>query len=267
MISVVVLVAYDWRLAAEAIVRAWTLADEILLACDRRRLSYTGRPFQLPLAELLEYVRRRIEWSRSSTLEKLRIVEADFYVPGRSPIELETQSRNACDHLCAAGNWLLHIDADEWIRNPLELRTWIHGHPKQEGLMRLEWITVWKVIGQTALVVDHRRLQPLGTRLRGMRVKARMTREQTIDAPGQLVHWSIGGRSREEIETKLHNWTHAGERDAGAFLRLWDSVTLENFEGARNVAPYGDGSTWPRLRAMPVDELLGGGDHATTAAR
>jgi len=245
-VSVVMVLAYDWELGIEALRRCYPIADEILVGLDADRISWAGRPY--PFKE--KAFRRAI---RSVDPQgKIRVLEQNFHAQG-GPAVNETHERNALSLACRPGNWVLQIDADEWMMNPLEFRRWLAGLRVERELMA-RWCIVYKVIGRTALVVDtDRDWTCMGGGRRGAHWQRRETGSWRVRSPLALLHFSWG-LSEPELRRKLSNWGHSHEIDVPAALKAWRSVTLKNYRGFKNFHPL-EPTLWPGLKAVPLDRL------------
>jgi hypothetical protein len=245
-ISVVMPVAYDWRYALQSLPHCYGIADEVLLGLDAKRISWSGKPY--PFDE--RAFRRGL--TRLDALGKVRVVEADFHAQG-SPRDNDTYERNLLSRLCKPGNWVLQIDSDEWMTNPLEFKAWLQAQ-RWEREVQAHWSVVYKVIGATALVIDGPpEWVGVGSTRRGAYVHMRDTGGWPRRSPLHLLHFAWG-RSRAELKRKLGNWSHSGDFDAAAALKRWDAVTLRNYRAVRDFHPIHP-TVWPSLRAEPLARL------------
>jgi hypothetical protein len=248
-ISVVMLAAYDWRYALEALPHCYGIADEVLVGVDRDRVSMAGRPFPFNARAFGRGLRGL------DRAGKLRLVEEDFHrFP--DPSLNETDERNRLSRLCRPGNWVVQVDADEWMLNPAEFRDWLLAQPLEREVLA-RWVNVFKVIGEDALVIDGPDVWvPVATCRRGAYWHHRDTGGFPLKSPLSLLHFSWG-RSRAELKRKLLNFSHAREVDADALLRLWDSVTLANHRRFKDFHPL-QPALWHSLRRVPLGRLVPG---------
>ncbi len=238
MLSVIMLVAYDYRYAYNALQRVYGLADEIILGLDEDRISWSQRPFSFARDEFGERIRRM------DPLGKIRIEEGNFH-GGTHPLANETSERNLLSRLCRPGNWILQIDSDEYVLNPAQFLAWLPSAALDRDF-KARWITVFKSFGDQCLVVQEpAETIEVGTRARGDYVYGRRTRVPADGSPLQLLHHSWG-RTRDELEQKLLNWGHSRDFDVARFLAFWDGITLDNYRAARNFHPL-HGPLWGRL--------------------
>lgn len=244
-ISVCGLLAYDWRQALRSIVSYYGIADEIVLGLDRGRISWSGKAFRMDRKACLAAL-KRLDRDR-----KVTVVEEDFHhLP--APMANETDERRRLAARCRPGHWILQIDADEELLDPQGFAAWLRAYPWKRQVLA-NWITVFKVIGRTALVIDKAdEWVPVATRHPAY-TEARNTREWAARSPLELLHFSWG-RSDAQLQAKLKHWGHSRDFDTAALLRLWRSVSLANHASFRDFHPL-DGRLWPRLKAVPLGSL------------
>lgn len=252
-LSVVMPLAYDWRMALESLRRCYGIADEVVVGLDAQRISWAGRLYAFQERAF------RAALKRLDPAGKIRVVEGVFHgLP--HPGDNETAERNALSLACREGNWVVQIDADELMLNPAAFRAWLLAQPMERQVLA-QWFTVYKTLGRTALVIDGGdRWTSVATCRRGAYVEHRATGAWKLRSPLKLLHFSWG-RSEVELRQKLSNWGHAKDFDTAAFLRRWKSVTLKNYAAVKDFHPLGP-ELWPRLRAVPLDRLesWAGGD-------
>lgn len=244
-LSVAGLLAYDWRQALNSIASYYGIADEIVLGLDQDRVSWSGKPYRMDLRACLAALRRL------DRQHKIRVVRGDFHALAE-PMLNETAERQRLASECRPGNWVLQIDADELMLAPQPFADWLRGYSwKRQVLAR--WITVFKVLGRDALVIDSQaEWVPIGTR-DPRYTEARNTREWPVRSPLELLHFSWG-RSDAQLQAKLKHWGHSRDFDTAALLQLWRRVDLGNYTRFRDFHPL-DGPLWPGLRRVPLAGL------------
>jgi predicted DNA-binding WGR domain protein len=245
-LSAVGLLAYDWRQALSSVASYYDIADEIVLGLDKRRISWSRLPFAFDKAACLAALKRR------DPLKKIRVIEGDFHALP-APMLNETAERNTLAAACRPGNWVLQIDADEIMMNPADFAAWLRGYRWKRQVLA-HWISVFKVVGSTALVIDtDSHWIPVGTR-HPRYIEARNTREWAVKSPLDLLHFSWG-RSDAQLQAKLKHWGHSQDFDTAALLKLWRRVNLRNYAEFKNFHPL-DGPLWPALKTVPLKGLL-----------
>ena len=237
-LSFVTLLAYDWKYAFSAIRGYYDIADEILLGIDRDRISWSGKPFVLDDQALARFI------AEIDGLKKIRVQEGNFHSAG-SPLENDTMERRELGCACRAGNWVVQIDSDEVLANAGEFRSFMEGM-QQDCCVRAHWLSVYKIMGDKALVIGGVPESPcVATRSPQRYISARVTDQPQVVSPLRLLHMSWG-RTEEELVQKLTNWSHSRDFDVAAAVGLWRSVNLSNYHTWHNFHPM-YGPTWPYL--------------------
>jgi hypothetical protein len=241
-LSFITLLSFDYRYAFGAIRSYYDIADEIILGLDADRISWAGHRFEIDLNQIKAFI-RQIDHSK-----KMRLIEGNFH--GReNPMANDTEERNELSRQCTQGNWVVQIDSDEILLNGAEFWQWLLA-TNPTSAVGAAWISVFKTFQGHALVISTSEITPVATLLRGQFIDARWTKEQLTPSPLQLLHYSWG-RTPEELKQKLQNWSHAPDFDTDAFYKLWQSVTLDNFQQIRDFHPL-DGPRWPALALMKI---------------
>ena len=212
-------------------------ADEIIVGVDENRRTWAGTAFNLDCADLLAAL--------PDPDRKIRFVEASFFDPRSTPIENDCREREHLARL-ARNELVAEVDADEMI-DGAALAAAAERLPPGHQLYA-PWSHVFKIIGDTALIVDNPHggeLCALATRSRRRKL-ARQTGEPPVVADFVVRHNTLG-RSVAEVAEKLTGWGHA-DRVRPGFLDLWRSVNLNNYADVRDVHPFIP-SRWPGLKA------------------
>ncbi len=243
-LSFITLLAYDYRYAFKSLRSYYDIADEILLGVDVGRLTWMRRPFEFNRNEVDEFI------ASIDTAGKIRLVEDNYHVYD-DPMRNDVHERSALSLLTRPENWVVQIDADEILLNAAEFRQWLLQTDPVAFDVYAQWITVFKIIGDHALVIDPPgEPAPVATRLRGQYMYSRQTPQRGFMSPLKILHYSWG-RSREELLQKLDNWGHSGDFDAHRFLEFWDSLDLQNYTRVRDFHPL-HGAMWRALKLVPV---------------
>lgn len=247
-------VAYDWRLAVRSIASVWDIADEIIVGWDDGGHTWGGDHFVPP--EPIDFVDHL--HLDGAAWPKLRIVRGDFYAPDRDRQRLQVQERVALSHLARPGGWIVTIDADEELVNPQAFKAWVRDNPPHPGMgLRCSMVSVYKVIGDQALVYDSAQPFPFAQAEPGCFVGAEYRSQTWLDSPAMVLHWHMG-RTEEELRTKLRALSPVGDgdglRDPEDMVAVWRETTLDNYaERARRGATcYADGVP---LKVVPLSEL------------
>jgi hypothetical protein len=237
-LSFVTTLAYDWKYAFEAIRSYYAVAEEIILGLDADRISWSKKQFAFDDKAVAEFI------AAIDTDKKIRIIEGNFHTRD-APMDNETAERRQLGAACRAGNWVVQIDADEILLNPLQLKNFLDGMA-QDACASASWLPVYKIIGNKALVVGGRmEATPVATRSPQRYRMARNTDQSSVLSPLNLLHLSWC-RTEEELVQKLTHWGHSTEIDLEKTVGLWRDTTLENYHQRRNFHPLNP-SLWEFL--------------------
>jgi hypothetical protein len=251
-ISVVMCIAYDWLRAVRAIASVWSIAREVLVSWDRRGLTWDGQTFKAPDEwTLLDRLRDRIGIAYSEGRQKLRLFPGDFWSLGRGRQELQIAQRLAVSQLAAPGGWQLTLDADEVLVDPGNFARQVPRPAPGLGLL-VEFRSVYKVIGETALVFDSRRAFPIAQAEPGVFIHGPSRAQQWIQTPGLVVHHHMD-RTEDELRMKLGALTPT-TWSVDDVVMPWKETTLANFREPRSRPGTCYAPDTP-LRAVPVAML------------
>jgi len=244
-LSVVSLLAYDYRYAFRSIASYYGIADEIIFGLDSERLSWMRNPFELDLREIETFI-AKIDHDK-----KIRIVEGDFHSADH-PMVNDVMERGFLAKMCVEENWVVQIDADEILLNAVEFREWLLKTQPLECNVRGRWIGVFKQFGNQMLVIDPPGEQVhVATMSRAGYISGRDTGQPGVMSPLEILHFS-SARSPDEFRQKLQNWGHAKDFDTDAFFKLWENVTLENYHEIKDFHPI-YGPAWHSLKAITLN--------------
>ncbi len=242
MISFITLAAYDWTMLPTSISAYYNQADEILVGLDQNRRTWSGTSFDLPYSELWETL------NQIDPDHKIQIIEGDFYNPSRTPLHNDTSEREVLASV-TKGDWIVEVDADEII----DAKGLLEELPQAVGRqVCIRWQNIYKVIGDTALMVDtDLHFGPVATKSRNRR-QSRRTREPIYLSNTRMEHLTCG-RPQAALEAKLSGWGHSTETRP-SFLSQWENTTLANYSSVRDFHQFIPG-LWPSLKAVPVSAL------------
>ncbi|MDX2097009.1 MAG: hypothetical protein SFW36_04470 [Leptolyngbyaceae cyanobacterium bins.59] len=248
-LSFITLLSYDYRYAYSAIRSYYELADEIILGLDKDRLTWSGNQFEFDLTGFETFL------NQYDHAHKIRLVEDNFH-PLSSARENDTRERNYLSYYCQGDNWIIQIDADEILLNPLPFQEWmLTANP--EACIYARWISVFKVLDEFVLAIDPPiEYTAIGIKTPGLYTDCRETSQPRVVSPLNLLHFSWG-RSEAELLTKLQNWSHNQDFDIQHYFEFWKSVNAENYASITNFHPI-DGPAWQRLVAVPFEMLPAG---------
>jgi hypothetical protein len=240
-LSFVTLLAYDWKYAFEAIRSYYGIADEIILGLDADRISMSKKPFPFDDQAVAEFI------AAIDTDKKIRVIQDNFHALD-TPMDNETAERKQLGAACRAGNWVVQIDADEVLLNPLDWKSYFDGL-SQDARIYANWLPVYKIIGDKALVVAGQpEAAPVATRSPHLYRYARVTDQSFVLSSLFMLHlcWC---RSEEELVQKLTHWSHSTEINIEKTVGLWRATTLENYHRLKDFHPLHP-PLWQFLKVM-----------------
>lgn len=261
-ISVISLISYDAQYLPSSISKYYKYVDEIVLGLDESRISWSNNLFTFDEEAL---------WNSLKAIDvdnKVSVVEGNFHKSSIA-IENDNYERNFLKNECT-NDLVLSIDADEEILNAAEFFN--NYLPIATRYIKkvdfcMTWLTPYKVIDDTVLVIVNENDSPfIGDKQAVLSNKdvtytyARWTdRSATgrnrVLSPLLSLHWSLC-RTKEELYQKINNIGHSDKTGNDPFFKVWDSITLDNYQQLRNFKTSGIGSLqWPKLLAMPKAEL------------
>jgi len=240
MISVVTLLAYDYKYLKDSITSYYNIADEIILGLDINRKSWRNQPFELDNGYLNSIIK---EIDKDN---KIRIIESDFY-KFENAMSNEVFERNYLSQFCKKENWILSIDVDERLIDSNSFKSWLENAPKSHDI-GAKWLGVFKIIDGKKLSIDAEENTVVATYGQGQYKSGRKTGKQMIQSPLKLEHYSWG-RTSEELWQKLNNWGHSQDFDIKKFFDLWNSINLDNYKLYKNIHPL-NGVDWPSLKLI-----------------
>lgn len=260
--SVISLISYDSHYLPESIKRYYNYVDEIVLGLDKDRISWSNKPFSFDESKL---------WQELSAIDgdnKISIIEENFH-QATVAMENDTAERNVLKAHCTH-DWIFSIDSDEYLVNakdffydfcPIVERYY------EKADICMNWATPYKQIGDTILVIANEDDSPFFGEDQGVVTHknntftwARWTNvsaagKNRIKSPLIALHWSLC-RSKDSLQQKVVNSSHSDLAGKDPFFSIWDQVTLDNYQELKNFKTSGlGGAQWPKLFALPVNEL------------
>ncbi|MFN8342750.1 MAG: hypothetical protein U0V64_13870 [Cyclobacteriaceae bacterium] len=239
-------IAYDWYFLREALPQVYADADVILLALDRRRMSWSGKHFEFDEDGFRTLVKEL------DAEGKITLYEDDFFVQGHSPMQNEVRQRNLMAARLGPGGWHIQLDCDEYFINFAGFVRYLRRlNPKrfQRTNVCCDWITLFRQVDEGFLIVSHdhpRQIERIAIATLSPRYEyGRRNGDRNHFAPFGIVHQSWA-RSEAEIATKLSSWGHAHDFDANAFMSFWKSLTRDSATTVRNFHPIHP-AVWSRL--------------------
>jgi len=239
-------IAYDYRYSFATVLSYYEIADEIILAIDKDRISWSRHLYDFNSDIFFEKI------NSIDIDKKIKIFEENFHIYEK-PIKNDTYERNLISDVCKKGNYIIGIDSDEILLNPKEFIDWIN-FSKPEIDISCHWLCVYKTFKDRLLITLPNETAIIGTNLRNSYKKCRTTNSSltSILSPLKVLHFSWG-RKRNEIEQKLFNWGHSEDFDTKSFLNIWDSVNLNNYKTKINLHPLKIKNWWKSLELVELE--------------
>lgn len=260
--SAISLISYDAHYLPHSISKYYDYVDEIVLGLDKDRITWSGNSFSFDESKL---------WNDLSTIDgdkKISIIEADFH-QSKVAIENDNYERNYLKAQCI-NDWIISIDADE---NLLNAKDFFYNYcPIVERYANkvdicMTWAMPYKAIGDDILVIANVDNSPffgenqaVMTHKNNTYTYARWTNISAAGAnrllsPLVAVHWSLC-RPKEELHQKIHNIGHSDLIEKDPFYKIWNDVTLDNYQQLSNFKTSGlGGAQWPKLYKIKADQV------------
>lgn len=260
--SAISLISYDASYLPGSIAKYYNYVDEIILGLDQDRITWSNNSFTFDEEKL---------WSELQRIDidnKISVVEGNFHQLA-TPIDNDMFERNYLKEQCS-NDFVISIDADEYLINAKDFfykycPIYERYLPKIDVCMT--WAMPYKTIGDTTLIIANEDGSPFFGENQGIVTHKNNTftyaRWSSISADGSnraqsplvAIHWSLC-RTEKELHQKIHNIGHSDIVDTDPFYSIWKNVTLDNYIELRDFKTSGlGGAQWPRLRAIPTNEV------------
>jgi hypothetical protein len=260
--SAISLISYDASYLPNSIAKYYNYVDEIVLGLDQDRVTWSGNSFSFDEDRLWA------ELQRIDGDNKISVVEGNFHqMP--TAIDNDNYERNFLKEHCS-NNFIISIDADEYLLNAKEF--FYNYCPVYEPYLNkldvcMTWAMPYKTIGDTTLIIANEDGTPFFGENQAVVTSKNNTftyaRWSSISADGSnrvqsplvAIHWSLC-RTEKELHQKIHNIGHSDIADKDPFYSIWKTVTLDNYSELHNFKTSGlGGAQWPKLRAIPTNEV------------
>lgn len=252
MIKVGYLISYDYKMIFSSMSLLYDHVDEIYLAIDKNKLTWSGNAFDLP-ESFFEDIKR------FDTKKKIKLYFDDFYQAHLTPIECDTRERAMLAKKMGKG-WLLQIDVDEFIYDFESLAKYLRKKwyllvfPKATPVVfRANWITLYKQLEDGFLFIKNNETFPLLTNIPSYeycRENPKLTNYQTNL---QVIHQSWA-RTDEEVEMKLKNWSHRKDFNTADYLEFWKSLNSDNYKSFKDFHPVYP-KDWDKLHFIEANTI------------
>lgn len=248
-IKAITLLAYDTAFMIESIKTYIDIVDELYIGLDENRQTWAGNTYELDT---------KVEAQLRVMSPKIRIIEDQFYIPGLGTMENDTRERNFLSSHIEDFDYILSVDSDEFLLNPMDLVDWLGKQKEEEVCILGSWVTVYKELDDAYLVVGNADGVDLGdtpiiTDRTDRFVNARWTKQKYIMSPAVLLHFSWA-RSEAELRKKLVNWSHNDDFTTQHHLDLWLNANERTYKSYKNFHPVTP-EAWPQLVLIEKSKL------------
>lgn len=255
-IKVGFLISYDYQYLFQSMKMVYDFVDEIILAIDVDRLTWSGEKFKLP-DEFFAMI------GALDSLGKVAFFEDRFYLPALSPIENETRERNLLSQLMGDGCWKLQIDVDEYFINFEDVVKFLRQNdyflykPQYNAVnLRATWVTLFKKTSNGFLYIDDKEHFSFATNRVAKHYFARDLNaidNREIKTEFVAVHQSWA-REPEEVWQKITNWGHKNDFDTKKYFDFWMDVNEDNYVNFVDLHPFHPKS-WPKLQFLDCQTI------------
>lgn len=235
MIKVGYLISYDYKLIFTSIKLLYNHVDEIYLAIDNDRLTWSGNQYELPDTFFEEIKSLDVK-------NKIKFYFDNFYKEDLSPSECDTRERTMLSKKMGKG-WLLQIDVDEYIYDFEKIASYLRGKwylllfPRLTPVVfRANWITLYKQLDDGFLYIKNNETFPLITNIPFYEYCRENNSVINIQTNLQVIHQSWA-RTDEEVATKLENWSHRKDFNTSKYLEFWRNLTSKNYQLFKDFHP------------------------------
>jgi hypothetical protein len=246
-------VAYDWGFLQHSLPLIYKDSDEICLAIDIDRISWTGNKFafdEIGFKNLIESI---------DTDKKIKVYQDDFHLSNLSPMGNEVRQRKLMsEFLGSKEGWHLQLDSDEYFLN---FEGFVHYiktlNPRRAINVCCPLITLFKNSDEGFLYIKNKGLEKqdiiaIATNKPEYNT-GRRNGHFNIIAPFPIVHQSWA-RSEKEILQKINNWGHRSDFDVEQYFEFWKDLDVNNFGTIQNFHPIKP-TEWQSLAFLPASNI------------
>ncbi|PKQ70833.1 hypothetical protein [Raineya orbicola] len=253
LIKVGFLVSYDWYLLKNALPLVYADADIIYLALDKKRLTWSGNPFDFDEKDFQNFI-QSIDINK-----KIHIYEDDFYVASLTPMQCEVRERNMLAKAMGEGGWHIQLDADEYFINFGNFIEYLQQNPvRKETNICVCLINLFKKTnnGYICIKTDDLDLIQVASN-KPYYEYGRKNGYFNHTAPFYMLH-DTWARNEGEVWQKISNWGHKTDFDTHKYFDFWKSIDENNYSQIRNFHPL-QPEKWKKLVFLAgrnVQELI-----------
>jgi hypothetical protein len=176
------------------------------------------------------------EWIKTYDVDsKIRIYEADFYVPELTTMACEVRERKMLAEQMGIGNWMIQLDADEYFINFAKFVSFLKSKnhllktpEKHKVQIKPFHVTLYKQTKNGFLYITNSTKTVVATNYPDYQF-GRKTAGKVIYINSIILHESLS-RNRADLVFKLTNWGHNTDVDLDGFMKKWDAVNETNYK-------------------------------------
>jgi hypothetical protein len=232
-IKVGFLVSYDYNLLKDSIPLIYEGADKIVLAIDKKRLTWSGNPIYID-SEFFEWL-KKIDLQK-----KIELYEDNFFVPELKPIECETRERNMLAKFIGDGGWHIQIDCDEYFIDFNHFVKFLHNIEKKSKRpvsVKIQWLDLYKKTADNYLFIQNGGgYVPVATTTPHYFECRYVNNTKEFLYSQRVIHESWA-RTEQDLWVKITNWGHATSFDVEGYFHYWKAIDDKNYMFARNIHP------------------------------
>lgn len=252
MIKIGYIVSYDYDLIFTSINQVYQYANNIFIAIDSNRLTWSGNKYNLPNSFFDKI--KSIDFD-----DKIQIYEDNFYVPDLTPIQCETRERNLLLKRMGKG-WLIQLDVDEYVydfkttANYLKKYWYLTLFPKLTPIMlRGKLVTLYRQLPDGYLYIENNEKFSFITNLPQYIYTRNNATIRNHFTNINVVHQSWA-RTEIEIQDKINNWGHRDDFDTQKYFDFWKNLDSSNYLDYNNVHPISP-IVWDKLNFLPSSSI------------
>lgn len=241
-IKVGYLVSYDYEFLKNSLPCVYNYADEIFLAVDQERKTWSGESFLIQ-PDFWEWI------EKFDSMKKITIYEDRFYVPTLSPMECDTRERNMLAKRMGDCDWYVQIDSDEYFIDFSSFAEKLRRYSTKDfTTVACRVATLFKRLSNGYLVITE------STETLNFATNNPIYNAARNNTTGnRYIYWNdlvlhqSWARTPEDIYMKLNNWSHKDDFNVQSFFKLWSAVDESNFYALRDFHPLTP-TLWPKLK-------------------
>lgn len=239
-------ISYDFNFSFASILSYYNIAEEIILGIDEDNISWSNNKFEFNKEFFLERIKK------IDSLNKIKIISFKFH--GDTCKKNEDFEREFLVKKCKKENYILGIDSDEIILNPIEFKEWFYKEKPIKNILG-SFSTVFKRFDTSLLLTTPSETQNIGAFNIEENKLARFYNKNLIFSPVKILHFSWG-RNREQLLKKLNNFGHSKDFNLENYIvNIWDKVNLENFKSFSYFHPLKLKIWWKSLSLLDLNNF------------